>query len=106
MKNVLVVILLLYSCKSIAQQGFIKSYNFGYPTAVRFNAMLIDELELIICGYARDSVPPYQTGAFLAKLDTMGEVLSFSVNYDSQGRSFIPITASSSKSTNTAAQTL
>lgn len=87
-KNTVFFLLLLYSSILIAQPGFIKAYNFGYPTAVRFNAMVLDDSEIVLCGYLRDSVPPYQQGVIFAKLDTLGNVLNYTTHFDTSGNNF------------------
>jgi Secretion system C-terminal sorting domain len=90
MKNHLYIYFLLLSATLIGQQGFIQSYNFGYPTAVRFNAMVSDGEELILCGYMIDSIFPYLTGVFISRIDTLGEVLDMKVYYDSLGNNYVP----------------
>ncbi len=73
-----------------AQQGFIKAYNFDYPTAVRFNAMLLQGDTLVTCGYVRDSFPPYQVGVFFSKIDTLGQIADAKVYYDPLGLNYVP----------------
>jgi hypothetical protein len=91
MKKVITIFyVFIHLSQLLAQEGFIKAYDFDNPTAVRFNAMLLDDSELIVCGFINDSVPPYQTGIFFSKIDTLGEVLNFTTYHDSLGYSYVP----------------
>ncbi len=72
------------------QQGFINAYNFGYPNAVRFDAMVEEDNNLVICGYLRDSIAPYQQGVFFSKIDTLGQILTFKSYYDTMGYAYAP----------------
>jgi Secretion system C-terminal sorting domain len=89
-KSYVFSILLVLVQAASGQEGFIRAYNFGYPTAVRFNAMLLVEDTIITCGYIIDSLPPYQTGVFFSKIDTFGQVQEIKVYYDSTGNHYVP----------------
>ncbi|MFK7808309.1 MAG: T9SS type A sorting domain-containing protein [Saprospiraceae bacterium] len=88
MKNSIKYLLLFICFQSNAQEGFIKAYNFDYPTAVRFAEMILDDSEVVACGFINDSVPPYQSGIFISKIDTLGNVLNFNTYYDTIGHNY------------------
>lgn len=70
-----------------AQIGFIQHYDFGVPGSY-FSSMVLDEDTLIITGLISPEQPPYTQGILFAKLDTLGNILSFITHFDSLDRHY------------------
>ncbi len=92
MKRTLVMFsfLTFYVFSVFAQEGYIKSYNFNYPSPTFFHAMIEDDSELVICGFLKDNIFPYPQGIFFTKMDTLGNILTFDTYYDSSGCYYAP----------------
>ncbi|MEZ4955370.1 MAG: T9SS type A sorting domain-containing protein [Saprospiraceae bacterium] len=72
----------------LGQSEFIKAYDLGKPGLV-FSDMLLFEDTLVVCGLAFPEVPPYQQGLLFAKIDTLGNVLSYSLHIDPLGNDYV-----------------
>lgn len=88
MKKIITVLLILLNYGfSFAQEGFIKTYELGYP-ALNFLNMILHEDTLILSGIASDDTFPYVQGMVLVKLDTSGNYISDNLYLDSLGGNY------------------
>lgn len=88
MKRFYFLILLLSPLFATAQEGFINHYTFDRPGVI-ISDMLLDNDTLILCGLIFPEEPPFIQGIFIAKLDTLGNVLSVKSHFDSLGRHYV-----------------
>ncbi|MGH1435061.1 MAG: T9SS type A sorting domain-containing protein [Lewinella sp.] len=86
MRFTLIVTLLIAAVFAYAQTGFIQTYEFE-GGGISFDNMLLKEDTLILYGTAK-AANATQWGLYFAKLDTLGNILSETVHYDENGRSY------------------
>lgn len=87
MKKILLLALTINAFCSIAQEGFINSYDIERPGVV-FSNLLLNEDTIVVTGLIlSDSIPQAQ-GILFVKLDTFGNVIEYTMHFDSMGYNY------------------
>lgn len=81
------ILVFLSSAMLTAQEGFIHTYDFE-ELDISFHEILLVEDTLVICGQVLKE-DRQQVGILFAKMDTLGNLLSYQTHYDSLGDSFL-----------------
>lgn len=89
MKQTATLLFIFFSISiTVAQGGFIKSYDFYEEKGFGFHHLLLKEDTLITVGTFSNPDAP-QWGLFFGKLDTLGNILEYKTHFDSIGYNYV-----------------